>query len=167
VKPKDTLARMDATTRREVYAPKGRLIPFGYFTVDAVVPHGFTDEAREELNKTLDIVQVLDDTPMRIVRACGSYIMCGGCVVRDTIEQIVDKAENIAKLHSTKLKWFVSGRFHEINATPIDGVKYGRGFYKLAVSIPKNVEGEIKTVRYIGEYSKKKYASETLDKELK
>jgi len=163
VKPKDILARMDETKHCEVYAPKGCLIPFGYFTVDAVVPHGFTDDARERFNKTLDIVQFIDDTPTRVVRACGSYLMSGGCVVRDTIEQIVDKAENIAKLHSQKLKWFVSGRFHEINTTPVEGVKYGRGFYKLSLTIPKEIDGTIQTVRFLGEYSKRKYTSEKLD----
>jgi len=98
-----------------------------------------------------------------VTHNCGTYVLGGGCVVTDEVKDIVEKAEAIAKAHNLKLKWFASGRFHEINATPVEGVKYGRGFYKLALTIPKNIEDKIQTIRFLGEYSKRKYTSEKLD----
>lgn len=151
-------AEQAKTMRREVYAPKGKLIPFGYFSVDAVVPNGFTDEARQEFNKTLNVVKVIEAEPVRVVRACGGYLLGGGLQVTDPIQSIVDKAENIAKLHSLKLKWFAAGKFREINAAQIDGPKYSRGYYKLSVNVPRDPAEPLRVVQFISDYNKKKYA---------
>lgn len=149
-------------TGRSVYAPTGKAIVFGYFNIDQVIPNGFTDEAREEFHKRLDIVREIAMESVHVARKCGSYDLGGGFQVRDSIEKIVEKAEIIAKKYQLKLKWFAGGAIHEIAQTEVPNVKYSRAPYKIqATSLPhtEKTPEAFEFVRFMGGYERKIYVT--------
>ena len=145
-------------TKKKVTAPEGSLLPFGFYTVDTVIPQGFTDEAHKEFIGSLDIAGEVGGAPTRVVRGCGLYTLAGGFIVRDSIAIIVAKAEAVAKKHNLKLKWFVGGRYYDLGETkPISGMKWQMGYRQIELETPP-VEGEsLKQIQFMQDYERKTY----------
>jgi len=143
---------------KETIAPLGTITAFGFFTVDNIIPEGWMPEAHDEFVKSLDIAGELDSTLTAVTRACGSYTLAGGYVVRDSIAQIVEKAEGIAKNHGLKLKWFCGGRFQEIAAIEVRGrEKWTLGFRKVQLEAPISPTDVQQNLRFIAKYEQRTY----------
>lgn len=74
---------------------------FGYFTVDGI-SHNLPKEVCAALYDKLDIVETVDE-PFSVSRACGSYSVGGVAYIKDTLETLLKKIENIFTLHKDKL----------------------------------------------------------------
>jgi hypothetical protein len=112
--------------KKRVYL-EGTAVIFGYFTVDNVTLIGLTVAARKEFFASLNVARSWAVNE-RVVRACGSYIISGSAEVRNSLAEVVEKGEEIAKKYGLKIRWFVGGRYHPLEAVKIPGVKFFRGY---------------------------------------
>ncbi|MEM2677565.1 MAG: hypothetical protein QXU62_02885 [Thermofilaceae archaeon] len=91
---------------------KGVARVFGFFTIERV-SHTMPEELSRELNSRLDVVMELNGGWTEH-RYCGSYTVGGLVEVRDELEEIAEKAEEVCQAHGVRperFKWFISGGF--------------------------------------------------------
>jgi hypothetical protein len=138
-------------------APEGSLEVFAYFTVDTIIPEGFSEEAHKEFVDGLDVAGTVEASGS-VQRACGSYTLGGGYEVRDSITQAVVKAELVAEKHRLKLKWFMGGRFY-----PVDPISAGEGKWTIGyrkVQLDKAItpgDTQVNHVRFLEDYERRRH----------
>jgi hypothetical protein len=140
-----------------ITAPEGSLEVFAYFTVDTIIPEGFSEEAHKEFVDSLDVAGTVEASGP-VQRACGSYTLGGGYEVRDSITQAVVKAELVAEKHRLKLKWFMGGRFY-----PVDPISAGEGKWTIGyrkVQLDKAItpgDTQVNHVRFLEDYERRRH----------
>lgn len=129
---------------------------FGYFVIDGINITA-SNELKERLHKDLDIIRT-DSKPLMIKRSCGSYVLECSNYVTNSMEDIVSKAHKLSIGMKEKVKYFVTGKFYELD-TIIEGINFSRTV--VTVDIPNIKDDEefefISSVGFIKDYNKRSY----------
>jgi len=134
----------------------------GYFTVESLV-HNLPKEIAEKLWQVLNIL-TFSGSPHREERYCGSYTVSGVAVVVDSLEDIVDRIEEICKEHGLdprKFKYFIRGSFTEFKR-PITlfPAKFTRGYMRVEIKgLELRETLDEGRVIWIYDYSQRAYVS--------
>jgi uncharacterized protein YbaR (Trm112 family) len=132
----------------------GQADVFGYFTV-----HGININASPELKKrlfsSLDVVETSEPNT-KVQRQCGSYSISQSLVVTNTIEDIIQKAEDLAFEMHEQIKIFAGGNFYTINAV-ISPVNFSRTIVVVELAEELKAEDNKTTVNFIYDYEKRSY----------
>jgi hypothetical protein len=138
----------------------GRAEVFGYFIIT-----GLNINASQEFKTTLigqlDIVESKEQN-LKIQRQCGSYVLGTSYVVKDCIEDIIKKAEQLQKdFHDfgiEKVKFFLAGYFKPLTLT-IEPINFTRTL--IPVEIETELElGDLNFLKEVGliyDYDKRSY----------
>lgn len=74
---------------------------FGFFTVDGI-SHNLPKERTNQLYDKLNIIKTVDEL-FSVSRACGSYSVGGVAYIKDSLETLLKKIENMFTVHKDKL----------------------------------------------------------------
>lgn len=85
---------------------------FGYFRISSI-NYSCSPLLRVLIANKLDVRAVVSSKPVRVSRSCGSYTLGGCMVVNNSIKELVDIGEKLAKETGEKIKWFVGGSLVE------------------------------------------------------
>jgi hypothetical protein len=135
---------------------------FGYFRVTGL---NFTgpEAAKEALIAILDVVETVA-VNQKVARQCGSYEIGSTSFVRDTIADIVEKAQVIETMMNIRFKWFVTGKFEPFGPLDLADAKFSRGVVGLAFDAPLDLndakfegEGTQHPVSFLYDYNRRIY----------
>lgn len=137
----------------------GKAIVFGYYVIGGLnFDSVCLPEFQNRLEKQLDIVKSISESGKPIRRKCGSYSIGVTHIVRNELDDIMEKVENLEKEMKIKVKTFVSGHFYQMALKVITPIRFSRtGLY---IKINKKLESdEIKNhcIGFIGNYKQRKY----------
>lgn len=112
-------------------------VGYGYFRVEGVV-ESLPAEIREKMVSKLHVVSEVGASGLE-TRACGSYVMAGGYVITDSIEDIVGYIEDACKeadVNPNGFKYFIRGSFVKLD-DPV--IIHNQGFFRgyKRVDLPK------------------------------
>jgi hypothetical protein len=113
---------------------KGSTEIFGYFTLESVV-HNLPEDVGKRLLEKLDVDHVSSGPPSYERRFCGSYYVGGTAFIRDSVEELYEKAKKAcgeAGFNPCEAKWFLKGRYVKLS-TPIllTPAKFTRSYVKV------------------------------------
>jgi len=123
-------------------------------------------ELRAKLYESLHVVRVDEfSEPPRIERECGSYEIVAVAIVRDSLRDIVEAGEAIAKDLGVKVKWSVTGNVFRPLAphVKIEDVPFTRTLVRVFLEgwspfvTPPEAEAEGRPIFFIGDYSLRRY----------
>ena len=97
---------------------------FGYFTLSGL-SHNLPKPVTLELNSSLNIIKTLNN-PHSISRACGSYSIGTVTIIKDTLEELVQKIKTL-NIHVNKHKWFITGKYVPLTPFLLQDIKFCRG----------------------------------------
>jgi len=128
---------------------------FGYFIVSGINIQASND-FKQALMAQLDIVQTTE-VNNTIQRQCGSYIIGTSSIVKNTIEDITRKTEQLSLERKEKIKLFIAGEFRELNLT-LTPINYSRTLISTDITeIPEEKLLNTNKVSFIYDYKKRTY----------
>jgi len=134
---------------------------FGYFRVETI-NYSCSPVLRIMIANSMDVTRVISGSSVRVVRACGSYTLCGSMVVRNSIESIVDIGEALARDRGEKIKWFVGGSIVLFDFPKVlPNIAFSRSGVRIDwaddLGLDKGLEGDIeRVVGMISDYEQHK-----------
>lgn len=127
---------------------------FGYFVISGLNLKA-SPELKEKLYSLLEIVSS-NASAIKVTRSCGSYILVGHYVVNNSLADIIEKAQILAEKMNEKVKYFISGKFYELNFK-IEGVNFSRSIIEVDFQEIKNIKDLNNEVGFIQDYNKNTY----------
>lgn len=127
---------------------------FGYFQVNGINIQA-SDEFKHVLMSQLDIVST-NDNQTKVQRQCGHYTIGTSNVIKNSIEDIVDKAFTLSSEKGEKVKFFISGQFSELKAS-IHPVNFSRSIVEVDIDDTLLPEEATLNVNFIYDYDKRRY----------
>lgn len=129
---------------------------FGYFNVTGL-SYNASPEFKKALTAQLDVIKTSEPNET-VHRQCGSYEIRQSCVIKNSIEDIISKAQKLAEERAEKIKFFVAGAFTPFELT-ISPINFARGVITVDVTLePENITEEIlKMVNTLENYNKRTY----------
>ena len=107
----------------------------------------------------LDIV-TSSEPNLKVNRRCGGYTIGTSYIVRDSIKDIIEKAEQLNKTEmNEQIKFFVAGQFNPLNLT-LTPINFSRTLIEVNINEIKNefeTKGFPNRMNYIYDYSKRSY----------
>ena len=130
---------------------------FGYFVVDGI-NMSCDSQLKQEIIDNLNVVESLD-VNQNVRRRCGSYMISTSHQVTNTVAEIVNLGESLAKERGMKIKWFVAGRFFEFKeVSVITDIPFSRSLVKVEFNINiKLTEMVQNKVSFFGNYQQRQY----------
>jgi hypothetical protein len=129
---------------------------FGYFIISGLNMTA-SEEFKQNLTSQLEIVET-NNNRIQYNRRCGNYTIGISHIIKNSLEDIIEKAKNLSKQMNEKVKFFVAGYFYplSLDLTPIN-------FSRTLISV--NIETELNTVNnsynkevgFIYDYNKRAY----------
>ena len=136
----------------------GEAVVFGYFTISRLRHANMTAEAERELRSRLRVRGVIDSGPQLVCRGCGSYYVGGLVLVEDEVDEIVEKAEEVAENYGIRIKWFVEGEFRPLGPLILRPAKFSRGLVKVEIEDLNLEIGKVeRAVVFSYDYRQQKY----------
>lgn len=127
---------------------------FGYFVISGLNITA-SNELKQRLYSQLDIT-FSNDKAIQIKRSCGSYTISASHTVINTLADIIEKSQILAKEMNEKVKYFIGGNFYELQGK-IDGINFSRSLIEVEFDGIEKIE-EIQTqVGFIKDYNKRAY----------
>jgi len=134
----------------------GKAEVFGYFVITGLNLNA-SDEFKKELTGQLDIIETKEQN-IKIQRQCGSYSLGNSYIVKDSIEDIIKKAEILSETRQEKVKFFVAGYFKSLTLT-IEPINFTRTIIPVEIEMELALEdlNFLKEVGLIYNYEKRSY----------
>ncbi len=135
----------------------GRAEIFGYFIITGLNLNA-SDEFKKALAGRLEIVETKNNNT-RIQRQCGSYILGNSYVVKDSISDIIKKAEQLKiERKEETAKFFISGLFRNLSLV-IEPINFTRTLIPVELETELALEdlNFLKEVGLIYDYNKRAY----------
>ncbi len=140
---------------------------WGYFVVNGLnvkAPEEFHDRLLSVLH-VVRTVEINDPNDGQIDRECGSYTIESVSYVRESIAEIVERGEAIARELGIKVKWFVTGTVFRPLAphVSIEDVPFTRTIVNVDLEewspfvTPPQAEEDGRPLAFIGDYSARRY----------
>lgn len=127
---------------------------FGYFVISGLNLTASL-ELKAKLYTQLDIVSS-NDKSIAIKRSCGSYVISASHIVTNTLADIIEKAQTLAKDMNEKVKYFIGGNFYELQGK-IEGINFSRSLIEVEFTGLEEIEEISQQVGFIQDYNKRGY----------
>jgi len=129
----------------------------GYFVTTGINMNCST-ELKEKLLGRLNVIQTAGGCSF--TRRCGSYDITSSHTVTDTIEELVSKGEELEKEAGEKIKWFMAGKFYNINPEVLlEPVLFNRSVTEVeiphSIDLEQRVDTSESTVGFMANYTRK------------
>lgn len=130
---------------------------FGYFTISGLNLTA-TEEFKRILTSQLDIVRSTNCN-WKVQRQCGNYTLASSHIINNSIEEVIEKVEKLAKERQEKIKFFIAGEFYPLNIT-LNPINFSRTLIPIELEVALTgrfnncPQGE---VGFIFDYNKRAY----------
>jgi uncharacterized protein YbaR (Trm112 family) len=133
---------------------EGQADVFGYFAISGININA-SDALKKNLYSKLNIIETAEPNT-KVQRQCGSYTISLSLTVTNTIEDIINKAEDLAREMNEKIKIFTGGSFYNVNVV-ISPVNFSRTVVVVDLEETLKQENSKTTVNFIYNYEKRSY----------
>ena len=114
---------------------------FGYFVIEGLNLIA-SDELKQRLYSQLDIVSS-NNNSISVKRSCGSYVVSSSHTVTNSLADIIEKVQVLAKEINEKVKYFIAGKFYELNSEcskcKLNPIFYTDGGDSFGTRLPKRL----------------------------
>jgi len=135
---------------------------FGYFIIEGLNITA-SNELKQKLYSQLDIVESINQ-PIQYKRSCGNYVIASSHRVMNSLADIIEKAQVLAKEMNEKVKYFIAGNFYQfgdediiVDNILINGVNFSRSLVEIDFDKIENLTDFGNYVGFIQDYNKKTY----------
>lgn len=127
---------------------------FGYFVISGLNITA-SNELKRRLFSQLDITKSYEGCG-KVQRSCGSYVITASHIVNNSLADIIEKAQTLAKEMNEKVKYFIAGNFYEVQ-TIIEDVNFSRSLVEVDFGEVGEITDFGNYVGFIQDYNKKTY----------
>jgi hypothetical protein len=113
---------------------RGSAEVFGYFTVDSIVQN-LPKEVVDKLLQKLDVESVSSGESTFERRRCGDYSIRSTIFVRDSVEDLAEKAKEACRecgVDPNDFKWFLRGSYTPVESFLMTPARFTRSYIKVS-----------------------------------